>query len=229
MSSLLSIRIFFSGTTQNLLVSYSLPQLSDSPLFQKASPPSVSVITKRLCVPRYRRTAPRVLTWNIERVLRPEHGRSLRVCWRAECWKTKKTSLAGVILWAKRQMARWRRWVYICRGRGNMRQMVICWLICHRAPFAHLHSGKTWPSKDPRFAFLPLSAHMRFPTSPLMWCFYSMSAHITIFLHAINRFHAPQRHYKCQLPLNVVDIVWNASPKVQNPMKPNEVWWWWEN
>lgn len=29
-----------------------------------------------------------------------------------------------------------------------MRQMVICWLICYRSPFAHLHPGKTQLTED---------------------------------------------------------------------------------
>lgn len=64
------------------------------------------------------------------------------------------------------------------QSKRNMRQMVICWLIFHPTPFAHLHSSQAW---SPKLNFLPLFMCVWFPTSPLI-CFSSLSPLKTIFL-----------------------------------------------
>lgn len=76
--------------------------------------------------------------------------------------------------------------------RKNMRQMVICWLISHRAPFAHLHCGQTRLTKDPTNSSTPFCMHA-VPHIPYNSSVSnSMSPHMIIFLYAINGFHAPE-------------------------------------
>lgn len=77
----------------------------------------------------------------------------------------------------------------------NMRQMVICWLICHRAPFVHLHSDQTWLTKDPG-NFSPSLANSLPHFLSLLFLFsffkFHTATHRRISLHHQQNPHTPR-------------------------------------
>lgn len=93
----------------------------------------------------------------------------------------------------------------------NMRQMVICWLICHRAPFAHLHFGQTWLHKEPG----------NFSTSsPRGFSFFSSLFFPFLKFHTATRDRISLRHQQnlhtqghrnCHRPLKVVNILYGLQ------------------
>lgn len=92
-------------------------------------------------------------------------------------WKLDAVKQNGLCKSYREQKRRWQEGLSLhMHNIRNMRQMVICWLMSHTAPFAHLHHGNTWLTED-WTNFFCVYQH----ESLLIGHFYSMSPHSYFF------------------------------------------------